>query len=339
MAKRILIILLLLFGVCSVADSDLVDTYERYTLTERVTGLSLDRNFDYIRNQLNGGVEPVNIKEGYNLIEVLGSLPVAGNEGRTVYLTTKNTFNFDNGSGWVEVPTYAGTANWGNIIYFNGTVWARLAPGTVGQVLRTEGSSADVTWGYPADLTIASQAQGDVLYYNGSSWVRLGAGTARQHLQTEGGSANPVWVEPSNVIFTWSGIEGYASGNSGFYVGTSVQADADSDIIGYAYFVNDQTTYKTFLYFKFKKTAAVDTVTIYARTWQDGNQTMTLNVDIGGAAGTVTQTNVTSPAWATAGTVDVSGLTDGTVYDGIVQLKIDSNGENTYCSAVTLIGS
>lgn len=35
----------------------------------------------------------------------------------------------------------------GDIIYFNGTTWTRLAPGTAGQVLKTQGTGANPVWG------------------------------------------------------------------------------------------------------------------------------------------------------------------------------------------------
>src|SRR3990167_10731468 len=89
---------------------------------------------------------------------------------------------------------FNGAPTQGDIAYFNGTRWTRLGKSTAGKVLRTEGASANPTWGYPADLTIASAAQGDVLYYSGSAWVRLAAGTSGFYLKTQGPAANPIWA-------------------------------------------------------------------------------------------------------------------------------------------------
>jgi hypothetical protein len=48
----------------------------------------------------------------------------------------------------------------------------------------------------PANLLIASQAQGDVLYASSSTaWARLGAGTDGYLLKTQGAGANPEWVD------------------------------------------------------------------------------------------------------------------------------------------------
>lgn len=81
----------------------------------------------------------------------------------------------------------------GVILYFNGTDWVALSPGTAGQVLKTGGAGANPSWGLPGDLSITSQAQGDVLYFNGTNWVRLAAGTSGQYLKTQGAGANPTW--------------------------------------------------------------------------------------------------------------------------------------------------
>lgn len=86
----------------------------------------------------------------------------------------------------------------GTILYFNGTDWVALSPGTSGQVLKTAGAGANPSWGHPTNLTITSQAQGDILYYNGTSWVRLAAGTSGQYLKTLGAGANPAWDSVSS---------------------------------------------------------------------------------------------------------------------------------------------
>ena len=47
----------------------------------------------------------------------------------------------------------------------------------------------------PANLVIASQAQGDLLYASSATaWARLGAGTAGQVLKSGGAAANPSWA-------------------------------------------------------------------------------------------------------------------------------------------------
>lgn len=222
--------------------------------------------------------------------------------------------------------------------------------GTDSKTVTTLGTVSAGTWQGTAVATgyggtgqdFSATAQGNIIYFSAAGTVAaLGPGTSGQFLKTQGASANPVWANmgASNVVFTWSGIEGYASGDAGGYLGTSLTAAAASDIDGYFYFLSDIETYTTFLNFKFKKIASISTVTIQARLWTDGNITATLNVDIGGASNTVIRTNNATPAWVTASDIDVSGLTNGTVYDGIVQLKSSNASDEAYCGAVTLIAS
>src|SRR5262245_6665728 len=85
-----------------------------------------------------------------------------------------------------------GTDVQGDLYYRGtGTSLARLATGTAGQCLRTEGASANPTWGYPANLAIASQVQGDIPYSTGTAWVRLAPAPAGQLRRTDGAAAKP----------------------------------------------------------------------------------------------------------------------------------------------------
>lgn len=117
----------------------------------------------------------------------------------------------------------------GDVLYFNGTNYVRLAPGTSGQVLTTGGAAANPSWTAAGvgDVTLAgtqtltnktmsgasntftnipgtairmgSDAQGDILYFDGSNYVRLPPGTSGQVLQTLGSGANPQWATVSGT--------------------------------------------------------------------------------------------------------------------------------------------
>lgn len=58
----------------------------------------------------------------------------------------------------------------GDVLYYNGTDWARLGAGTLGQVLQTQGASANPTWAAPVRVAIGSftrdtaAASGSVAY-------------------------------------------------------------------------------------------------------------------------------------------------------------------------------
>jgi len=85
----------------------------------------------------------------------------------------------------------------GDLLQFDGSNWIRVAKGTDGQVLVSDGT--DASWGTLAgdcsgqfdattvtDLTIASQADGDLLQFDGSNWIRVPKGTNKQQLTSDG---------------------------------------------------------------------------------------------------------------------------------------------------------
>lgn len=111
----------------------------------------------------------------------------------------------------------APTTTQGDIIYYDGTDNVRLAVGTSGQLLTTQGASANPKWqdapsGITVPLVIASggtgqtgataafdalaptTTQGDIIYFNGTDNVRLAAGTSGNVLATQGSTANPIWT-------------------------------------------------------------------------------------------------------------------------------------------------
>lgn len=85
------------------------------------------------------------------------------------------------------------------------------------------------------------------------------------------------------------------------------------------------TSYQTVIVTKFKKKAGVSTVTFYGYIETGGAATGTqyMNVDIGGQSGAASAAGSGTPGWV-SGTVDVSSLTNGSVYDVQIQLKHSS---------------
>ena len=117
----------------------------------------------------------------------------------------------------------------GDVLYYNGTDYARLAAGTSGQFLKTQGSGANPVWGSvstdptmggdisgtASNATIVADAatttkildnnvtlakiadgtQGGTLYFGASGAPsELAAGTSGEFLKTQGTGANPVWA-------------------------------------------------------------------------------------------------------------------------------------------------
>lgn len=90
----------------------------------------------------------------------------------------------------------------GEIVYRGSTAWTVLQPGTVGQVLKTGGPSANPSWGSAAvtspDFDILfGGVQGSVIYRGLSVWSSLPPTTNGFVLTTHGAAANPSWVSVS----------------------------------------------------------------------------------------------------------------------------------------------
>lgn len=128
----------------------------------------------------------------------------------------------------LEAP--AGSAQ-GEVLFYNGSSWTNLGVGTAGQVLKSGGAAADVSWGDESGggasdfltlsdtpgsysgqdgkavavngtalvfqdfpVSLPSGVQGNVLYHNGADWVVLAPGTAGHYLRSYGAAANVAWA-------------------------------------------------------------------------------------------------------------------------------------------------
>ena len=114
----------------------------------------------------------------------------------------------------------------GDIMYYNGTNYIRLAKGTNGEVLTLASGvpswAADSTnvggtsvggdlSGTVGNASIAanavdgthiqlgSDAAGDIMYYNGTNYIRLAKGTASQILTVNSGATAPEWTTSSGA--------------------------------------------------------------------------------------------------------------------------------------------
>jgi hypothetical protein len=143
--------------------------------------------------------------------------------------------------------------------------------------------------------------------------ARLGSGTPSSSNFLRGDNTWGTDINTSNVIFSWT-----------------KEGTTES---GYQY---SDDSYSTFLRFRFVKIAGISTVYGYARIKTD--MTGWFKVDIGGQNQEVSTTSG-SFTWVTLPDINVSGLTNGTAYDGICQLKAVGLNADVYCSTVTLIAS
>lgn len=194
----------------------------------------------------------------------------------------------------------------------------------------------------------ASGARGDILYHNGTSYARLAKGTSGYYLKI--GANDPEWAAVSatgysNVIFEWHSCEYYNDGSGSADSGlvrSSSLTDGSTTSGLYEFVRNNRVNeYNTFFTSKFTKISGISTVTVYAKIWTstaDPSYTSYCKVLIDSNYVEVSRTNSSTPAYATAGTIDVSGLTNGTTYDIVIQIKATA-GTYACMNSIVLIGS
>jgi hypothetical protein len=175
----------------------------------------------------------------------------------------------------------------------------------------------------PQDGDFFYRTDQNVMYiYNGSTWDAQG-----QSL--------------SNVIFSFGWGRSDQSENSYGFNSDRVESTSqnlsagDADFTADAYLNND-TTYRVAYRTKFKKLPGQTSVVCYAHMNRITNNAGTYYVQfsIGGQTAEDSDTNV-SATWLD-GVVDVSGLTDGTVYDITVSTKM--GGASCGCALYGGIG-
>lgn len=200
------------------------------------------------------------------------------------------------------------------------TLVARLAKALADNGAIQQGTSFPVS--NLVDGQVFYRTDANVLYvYNGSTWDSQG-----QSL--------------SNVVFCFGVGGDYTVDSYGMILNDSITTAATG--IQKLYWAVTGSTYRAIIKTKFKKIAGISTVTFYVRTWTDsttgGDDIAYCQVDIGGQTGTAGSSETTTPAWQTAATIDVSGLSDGTVYDVTISLK-NNNTNMSYMDSIIAFGS
>ena len=113
-------------------------------------------NFSTLASDYNGNIENVNISGTaaieYSKLSLTGGIVNADINSAAGIVASKLVLTSPGAIGSVSPNTGAfttlkvGTTNQGDILYDNGTIFERLAPGTSGQFLKTLGSSANPAW-------------------------------------------------------------------------------------------------------------------------------------------------------------------------------------------------
>lgn len=107
----------------------------------------------------------------------------------------------------------------------------------------------------------------------------------------------------------------------------------------YRFFRRNDTSATSVWKTKWTKISGISTITVYGQVWGDsGSETCTLTVDVGGASSSVNTTSITAGNWVSL-TIDVSGLSNGTVYDVDVKLHISNAGKRVHLGNLISFGS
>ena len=241
-----------------------------------------------------------------------------------------------------------------------GSVYLRKDGSTGTTIYKKESGTGDTGWVAIAQLdTPVSLANGgtgaslsdpdaDKVFFwddseSASDFLTLGTG-----LKT---SATNLYAGLSNVIFAWCGYDGASGAGqaNGIYYGNDQSPSGATDCNNLFYrrkWANSASYDSVGLEWKWTKIPSVSTLTVNARAWVEHTAITDayVRLDIGSGTATGTSSNIissTTPTWQTAFTVDVSGLSDGTTYDMVMQAgTTDSAGSiHAFLSAVTVEGS
>lgn len=188
-------------------------------------------------------------------------------------------------------------------------------------------------------VNLSTSTTGDTLVMTSSGTVGVVAnGTSGYYLQSQGYASPPIWsnIVTSNVLFQWNGVVDAQDD----YVGTHLTAA--SNVGGYHYIHNtaNNSNYETVLSTKFQKISGMNTVTVYVRGWGGSGCGVSITI---GALSPVIVSNIggnTAPGTWSSGTLNVSSLTNGTVYDVLIGLADSgSSAANNFLANVISFGS
>lgn len=155
------------------------------------------------------------------------------------------------------------------------------------------------------------------------------------------GAWNSLGQSLSNTIFSWNGHAHLSGTIVGVYTGGAYPPAAHTTAQSFISLEN-ANVYGTVFNSKFKKLSGISSALYYLRMWSTANvgSTVTARVTIGSVVGSIVSnagsSGGTNPAWYN-GSLDLSGLANGTVYDLVVESK--HSGAIGIIEAVQIIGA
>lgn len=185
------------------------------------------------------------------------------------------------------------------------------------------------------DAVFGSSINGFAGYFDGNTRIT-------GDLMVDGDFQSP---NTGHVIVNWSGnteAESVGWNKRGLYIGKSLFPDHDYEYCYYGRTCDSE--YGSWLPYvitwKWLKTVDVTTLTYYLTGWIDPN-TPTVNYKVNvGSAYSISQINSNTPIEVN-NTIDVSNLTNGTVYDIVIEVRHtgSSSQYGTYMSKFALFGN
>lgn len=152
--KNLLLSILFVLNFIVSAHATDVSLPTTYTTNGSVTAVNLNGNFTAIAQKINGGLDNDNADttNGYRFFETKSTLPSAGTQGRTIFLTSDNTLNLDTGSAYVKAVVVTGSPSANQVPVYSGSAWVPTSTTnlgfTSGMIMLWSGSIASIPSGW-----------------------------------------------------------------------------------------------------------------------------------------------------------------------------------------------